>query len=71
MKHLKSNVGSIDKGFRILGAMFIAGAYYNKEITGITAIVLLVIASVFIITSYISFFPVYSIFGISTKKSGD
>ncbi|WP_394758818.1 DUF2892 domain-containing protein [Flavobacterium sp.] len=67
---MKSNIGMIDKGIRILAAMFIAGAYYNNEITGITAIVLLVIAGLFLVTSYISFCPLYSIFRISTNKKG-
>ena len=65
---MKSNIGMIDKGFRILAAMFIAGAYYNNEITGITAIILLVIAGLFLFTSYISFCPLYYIFGFSTDK---
>jgi hypothetical protein len=71
MIRLKSNVGTIDKGLRILGAMFFAGAYYNKEITGITAVVLLIIAGIFIVTSFISFCPLYSIFKISTHKKMD
>lgn len=65
---MKSNIGMIDKGFRILAAMFIAGAYYNDEITGITAVILLILAGLFLFTSYISFCPLYSIFKISTDK---
>ena len=65
--HMKSNMGMIDKGVRIIIAMFIAGAYYNNEITGITAIVLLVIAGFFLVTSYISFCPLYSLFRFSTS----
>ena len=71
MIRVKSNVGTIDKGIRILGAMFIAGAYYNKEISGTTAIVLLIIAGILIVTSIISFCPLYSIFKISTHKKMD
>jgi hypothetical protein len=68
---MKSNMGTLDKGIRILAAMLIAGAYYNEEISGITAIVLLTIAGIFIVTSFISFCPLYSIFKISTHKKMD
>jgi hypothetical protein len=68
---MKSNMGTIDKGFRILFAMVIAGAYYNKEISGATATVLLIIAGIFIATSFINFCPIYSIFKISTHKKMD
>ncbi len=65
---MKSNMGSLDKFIRILSAMLIVGAYYTKEISGITAILLLILAAIFIATSFIGFCPLYSIFGISTKK---
>ncbi len=65
---MKSNMGSLDKFIRILSAMLIIGAYFTKEISGTMAIVLLLLAAVFIITSFIGFCPLYSIFGISTKK---
>jgi uncharacterized membrane protein YcaP (DUF421 family) len=68
---MRSNMGTIDKGVRIILAMLIAGAYYNKEISGLTAIVLLIIAALFIVTSAISFCPLYSIFKISTHKRMD
>jgi Protein of unknown function (DUF2892) len=65
---MKSNMGSLDKFIRILSAMLIIGAYFTKEISGTLAVVLLLLATVFIITSFIGFCPLYSIFGISTKK---
>lgn len=68
---MKSNIGTIDKGIRILLAMFIAGAYYNEEISGITATVLLVIAGILIVSIVINFCPLYSIFKISTYKKLD
>ncbi len=68
---MKANLGMIDKGIRILFAMLIVGAYYNKEISGTTALVSLIIAGTFLVTSYISFCPLYAFFGISTRKKGD
>jgi hypothetical protein len=68
---MKANMGIIDRGIRIFCTMLIVGAYYNKEISGIRAIILLVISAIFFITSYISYCPFYRIFGISTRKNED
>jgi uncharacterized membrane protein YesL len=65
---MKKNMGSTDKVVRILAAIIIAGLYYTDYISGTVAIVLLIIASVFIITSFISTCPLYLPFGISTRK---
>ncbi|MCX6188343.1 MAG: DUF2892 domain-containing protein [Bacteroidetes bacterium] len=42
--------------------------YFGGQITGPAAITLLVFAGVFILTSFLSFCPLYLPFGISTKK---
>lgn len=65
---MKKNVGSTDKIIRILIAILIGVLYYNETITGTTAIILLVFAIIFLITSFISFCPLYVPFGISTSK---
>jgi hypothetical protein len=65
---MKANMGSIDKIVRILAALIIASLYFTHIINGTVAIILLVIAAVFILTSFISFCPLYLPFGISTKK---
>jgi hypothetical protein len=65
---MKANMGSIDKIVRILAALIIASLYFTNMINGTLAIILLVIAAVFILTSFISFCPLYLPFGISTKK---
>lgn len=63
-----NNMGSIDKVVRILAAFAIAGLYFTDIISGTLAIVLLVIAGIFILTSFISFCPLYWPFGLSTRK---
>ncbi len=63
-------MGTIDKVIRILVAFVIAGLYFANLISGILAIILLVLAVIFIITSFISFCPLYLPFRISTKKKG-
>jgi hypothetical protein len=64
---MKANMGSTDKIIRILAAVLIAVLYFTNLISGTLAIILLVIAGVFILTSFISFCPLYLPFGISTK----
>lgn len=62
-------MGTLDKAIRILVAILIGVLYLQNEISGTTAIVLLVVAGIFILTSFISFCPLYFPFGINTKSS--
>jgi len=66
---MKKNVGTIDKVIRILMAVVVIVLYFSGVISGTLAIVLLIIAAALIITSFISFCPVYWPFGISTRNS--
>lgn len=68
---MKKNMGTADKVLRILVAIIIAGLYFTNIISGTIAIILLVIAGVFILTSSMSFCPLYLPFGISTRKKGE
>ncbi len=68
---MKKNMGTLDKIVRILAALVIAGLYFANVISGTIAIVLLVVAGIFILTSFISFCPLYFPFGISTRKKED
>ncbi len=65
---MKINMGTIDRVARILVAVAIGIAYFTNIISGTLAIVLLVFASIFILTSLISFCPLYLPLGISTRK---
>ncbi|MBK6447912.1 MAG: DUF2892 domain-containing protein [Saprospiraceae bacterium] len=65
---MNKNLGSTDKAIRILVAVLIAGLYFTNVISGTVAIVLLALALVFVVTSFISFCPLYYPFGISTRK---
>jgi hypothetical protein len=65
---MKANMGTADKAARIAIALIIIGLYFTAQITGLAAIILLVFAGVFILTSFISFCPLYLPFGFSTKK---
>jgi len=65
---MKKNMGSTDKVLRILAAVVIAVLYYTNYISGTSAIILLIVAGVFIVTSFIGTCPLYLPFGISTRK---
>ena len=65
---MKKNMGTIDKVFRILVAAVIVGLYFANIISGTAAIVLLIVAGAFIVTSFMSFCPMYLPFGISTRN---
>ena len=69
---MKKNMGSADKIIRVIIAAIIAALYFTNVITGILSIILLVFAFIFVLTSFVSFCPLYLLFGISTcslKKS--
>ena len=65
---MKKNMGSADKIIRILIAGLIATLYFTHVISGVLAIILGILAIVFIATSVVSFCPLYLPFGISTNK---
>jgi hypothetical protein len=65
---MKKNMGTTDKAIRILVAVVIGVLYYANIISGTMAIVLGILAGVFILTSFTSFCPLYLPFGISTLK---
>lgn len=63
---MKKNMGTADKTIRLLVAAVIAVLYFTENISGTLGIVLLVIAIVFALTSFMSFCPLYKPFGINT-----
>ncbi len=69
---MKKNMGNTDRIVRFIIAAVIGILYYTGTISGTLGIVLLVLAGVFLLTSFISFCPLYAPFGLSTcstKKS--
>lgn len=65
---MKKNMGSADKLIRVLIAVAIAVLYYLGKIEGTLALVLLAFALIFLLTSLVSFCPLYTIFGINSCK---
>ncbi|MGA9239531.1 YgaP family membrane protein [Robiginitalea sp.] len=63
---MKKNMGNTDRIVRFIIAAVIGVLYYTGTISGTLGIVLLVLAGVFLLTSFISFCPLYAPFGLST-----
>lgn len=65
---MKKNMGSADRIIRIIIAAVFAVLYFTGTVSGTVGLVLLILGIVFLLTSMISFCPLYFPFGISTRK---
>lgn len=63
---MKPNMGSADRIVRVLAAIVLSILYFTGTVTGTFGVVLLVLGGVFLLTSVVSFCPLYAPFGIST-----
>jgi len=61
-------MGTIDRVIRILIAVVVLVLYFAHVISGTLAIILLILAGIFIVTSLIGFCPLYIPLGINTGK---
>jgi hypothetical protein len=65
---MKKNMGTTDKVIRILVAVLIAVLYFTNVISGTLGVILLILATVFVVTSILGFCPLYLPFGFDTSK---
>ncbi len=63
---MKKNMGSTDKIIRLIVAVVVGVLYFTHTIGGTVGIILLILAGVFVLTSLVSFCPLYTLFGINT-----
>jgi hypothetical protein len=68
-KIMKNNMSSMDRIIRTVLAVIFGILIFAKLITGTLAIILGVVAVIFLVTALIGFCPLYSLLKISTKKS--
>jgi hypothetical protein len=68
---MKKNMGMGDRAIRIIIAALVVILYVQEVISGGLGIGLLVVAGIFLLTSVISFCPLYAPFGIKTCKTKD
>lgn len=65
---MKANMGLTDKIIRIAVAIFVAILYFMEVINGTLALILGAFAIAMVLTSFVSFCPLYMPFGINTAK---
>ena len=62
-------MGVLDRSIRIIIAVVLFLLFFTNVIGGLLGILLLVVASIFLLTSFVSFCPLYSLLGIKTSKT--
>lgn len=65
---MKKNMGALDRIIRLALVVLVAVLYFTGVISGTWAIVLGIIAVIFLATSLFGVCPLYMPFGISTKR---
>ncbi|MEZ4970647.1 MAG: DUF2892 domain-containing protein [Flavobacteriaceae bacterium] len=66
---MKKNMGNLDRILRFVVAAALIALYYNGTISGTLGIVLVVLAIIFFLTSFMGFCPLYLPLGIKTCKA--
>ncbi len=66
---MEKNMGTADRVIRLIVAAIVVGLYGYNVVSGVIGIVLLILAVVFALTSFISFCPLYLPFGINTRRN--
>lgn len=65
---MKKNMNIADRIIRVIVAAIIVTLYATDVITGALAALLIGLSFIFVLTSLISFCPLYILFGMSTLK---
>lgn len=63
---MTKNMGGTDRIIRTIVAIIALILYFTGTLTGTVGIVTLVVAGVFLLTSSVSFCPLYTILGLNT-----
>lgn len=63
---MKKNMGGTDRVVRLLLAAVFAALYFTNVVTGTFGYVLLALGGVFVLTSFVSFCPLYALVGFNT-----
>jgi Inner membrane protein YgaP-like, transmembrane domain len=67
---MKQNMGRWDRVLRLAAAAAIAVLLIAGILKGTAAVVLAIVAAIFVITTFVGFCPLYVPLGISTKGKG-
>lgn len=66
---MKKNMGNADRIIRVLLAAVFAYLYFSGTVTGIAGLVLVILGGVFVLTSLVSFCPLYTLVGLNTCQT--
>jgi amino acid transporter len=67
---LNKNMGTLDRAIRLVIAAVIAILYFTGNLSGLAAIILGILAVIFVLTSVVSVCPLYLPLGLSTRGRG-
>lgn len=62
-------MGTADRIIRVLLAAVFAYLYFSGTVTGTLGLILVILGGVFLLTSLVSFCPLYTLVGINTCKT--
>jgi hypothetical protein len=65
---MRKNMGSLDRTLRVALALLVLALFLFGTISGTVALVLGIIAVIFVVTSFLGACPAYLPFGLSTRK---
>jgi hypothetical protein len=63
---MKKNMGNADRIIRVLLAALFAWLYFSGTVAGTFGIILVILAVVFVVTSLVSFCPLYTLVGLNS-----
>ena len=65
---MKKNMAIVDRIFRVVLVVLVAVLYFAHLLSPVAAIILGIVAVVFLLTSIVGTCPIYLLLGISTKR---
>ncbi len=65
---MKKNMGPADRIIRVIIAAIMTALYFSGTVTGTLGIALIALSFIFVLTSLVSFCPLYLPFGLSTLR---
>lgn len=65
---MNRNMSNLDRITRVIAAALFVYLYFSGIVPGVLGIVLVILGAVFVLTSLVSFCPIYAMFKLSTFK---
>ena len=65
---MKRNIGIVDRVIRIALAAVVAVLYFTHHLSTVAAVILGILAVIFLVTGLVGVCPLYLAFGFSTKR---